>query len=264
MANLLLVDDSLINQAVIIYMLRDAGHQVDVADCGKAGIAAAKNKHYDLILMDVSMPDMSGMEATKIIRQLGRAAAMVPIIAITAHALAGYQDLCLAAGMNGYATKPISQKDLLAIVSTWCAKTVTDEAPVSSVLIEDRSVQPLVALDKPAVILDKAILEELTTLLGQETFTDLLHIYLTELTTRCNAIKQAIIAQDLAIISREAHTIKSTSASFGANALHAIAKDLEACGYNDDLPMALLLAEQLLPCAEATMAAITGIYEARA
>jgi PAS domain S-box-containing protein len=264
-ANLLLVDDSPINQAVIIYMLRDAGHQVDVADCGKAGIAAAKNKHYDLILMDVSMPDMSGMEATKIIRQLGGAPATVPIIAITAHALAGYQDLCLAAGMNGYATKPISQKDLLAIVSNWCAnKTVTDEAPVASALIEDCSVQPLVAPDKPAVILDKAILEELTTLLGQEKFNDLLNIYLIELTTRCNAIKQAIIAQDLAIISREAHTIKSTSASFGANALHAIAKDIEVFGYNDDLPMALLLVDQLLPCAEATMAAITEIYEARA
>ena len=61
------------------------------------------------------------------------------------------------------------------------------------------------------------------------------------------------------IISREAHTIKSGSASFGATSLQAIAKDLETCGYNNDLPAALLLAEQLLPCAEATMAAIRTI-----
>ena len=80
------------------------------------------------------------------------------------------------------------------------------------------------------------------------------------LTTRCDAIKQAVILQDLAIISREAHTIKSSSASFGATALQAIAKDIEACGYNDDLPKALILAEQLLPCAETTIAAITSIY----
>jgi PAS domain S-box-containing protein len=259
-AKLLLVDDSLINQTVLSYMLTNAGHQVDLADCGSAGIEAAKSKHYDLILMDVSMPDMSGMDATKIIRQLGGAATSVPIIAITAHALAGYQDLCLAVGMNGYATKPISQKDLLTIVSTWCGKTKTDNVLVSSALTEDSAVQPLPAPDKQAVMLDKAILDELTTLLGQAKFDELLQTYLTELATRCDAIKQAIIQQDLAIISREAHTIKSISASFGANALHAIAKDIEICGYNDDLPNALLLAEQLLPCAEATMAAITSIY----
>jgi CheY-like chemotaxis protein len=259
-AKLLLVDDSLINQTVLSYMLTNAGHQVDLADCGTASIAAVKSKHYDLILMDVSMPDMSGMEATKIIRQLGGAAAVVPIIAITAHALAGYQALCLAAGMNGYATKPISQKDLLAIVTTWCDKTVTHLAPVSDTLIEDSSVQPVYEPDKQVVILDQAALDELISLLGQEAFNKLLQTYQTELTSRLDVIKQAIIQQDLIIISREAHTIKSSSASFGATALTAIAKDLEACGYNDDLPQALALAEQLFPCAEATMAAITSIY----
>ena len=142
-------------------------------------------------------------------------------------------------------------------MTTWCDKTITHEAPALSAL---HSVQPFDDQDKQAVILDKAILEELTTLLGQEKFEELLQNYLTELTTRCFAIKQAMVKQDLQIISREAHTIKSTSASFGATSLYAIAKDIEACGYNDDLPNALLLAEQLLPCAEATMAAITSIY----
>ena len=258
-ANILVVDDSPINQLVMAYMLRNAGHHVDLADSGSAGIAAVKKKHYDIILMDVSMPDMSGMEATTIIRQLGGAAAVVPIIAITAHALAGYQVLCLAAGMNGYATKPISQKDLLAVVATWCDKTITHEAPALSALIEDSSVQPLYEPVKQAVILDQAALDALTSLLGQEAFNDLLQIYLRELTTRCDAIKQAVILQDLAIISREAHSIKSSSASFGATALQAIAKDIEACGYNDDLPQALILAEQLLPCAAATLAAMSSI-----
>jgi PAS domain S-box-containing protein len=257
--NVLVIDDSLINQAVVAYMLRNAGHYVDLADSGNAGIAAVKKQNYDIILMDVSMPDMSGMEATKLIRKLGGAAALVPIIAITAHALAGYQALCLEAGMNGYATKPISQKDLLAVVATWCDKTVTHEALVSDGLIEDSSVQPLYEPDKQKVILDQAALDELISLLGQEPFNDLLQIYLTELTTRCDTIKQALIQQDLVIISREAHTIKSSSASFGATALQVIAKDLEACGYNEDLPQAFLLAEQLFPCAAATMAAISTI-----
>jgi PAS domain S-box-containing protein len=258
-ANILVVDDSAINQAVLTYMLRDAGHHVDLANSGNLGIAAVKKKNYDIILMDVSMPDMSGMEATTIIRQLGGAAALVPIIAITAHALAGYQALCLAAGMNGYATKPISQKDLLAVVATWCDKTITRDAPALSALIEDSSVQSVYEPVKQAVILDQAALDALTSLLGQEAFNDLLQIYLTELNTRCDAIKQAIIQQDLVIICREAHAIKGSSASFGATALNAIAKDLEVCGYNDDLPQALILAEQLLPCAAATLAAMSSI-----
>jgi HPt (histidine-containing phosphotransfer) domain-containing protein len=161
--------------------------------------------------------------------------------------------------MNGYATKPISQKDFLAVVATWCDKTVTHEALVSDGLIEDSSVQPLYEPDKQKVILDQAALDELISLLGQEPFNDLLQIYLTELTTRCDTIKQALIQQDLVIISREAHTIKSSSASFGATALNAIAKDVEAYGYKDDLPQALILAEQLLPCAAATLAAMSSI-----
>ena len=163
-AKLLLVDDSLINQTVLSYMLTNAGHQVDLADGGAASIEAAKKKDYDLILMDVSMPEMSGMEASVIIRQLGGACASVPIIAITAQALTDYHEQCLAAGMNDYATKPISQKDLLAIVTKWCAKKVPEQTPVASAFVVDNAVQPL---DEPAVILNKAMLEELLSLFGQ-------------------------------------------------------------------------------------------------
>ena len=119
-AKLLLVEDSQINQVVISTLLEVAGHQVDIANCGSEGIAAASANYYDLIFMDVSMPDMTGMEATQQIRQLGGTAATTPIIAITGHALKGYQEMCLAAGMNGYATKPISKLDLLGLVDKWC------------------------------------------------------------------------------------------------------------------------------------------------
>jgi two-component system, sensor histidine kinase and response regulator len=244
-----LVEDSLINQAVLAAMLRSAGHHVDLADCGAKGIEAASEKDYDIILMDVSMPDMSGMEATAIIRQLGGAAAKVPIIAITAHALAGYQEMCLAAGMNSYATKPISQKDLLALVDTWCANPETQTTAVLSPLVVNSSALPI---DEHEINIDKAMLDELTVVLGQAQVKELVQIFLTELTTRCESIKQAIISQDLSVLSREGHTIKSTSATFGATALQAVGKELEACGYNDDLATALLVAERLLPCAEAT------------
>ncbi len=249
-ARVLLVEDSLINQAVLAAMLRSAGHHVDLADCGAKGIEAASEKVYDIILMDVSMPDMSGMEATAIIRQLGGAAAKVPIIAITAHALAGYEAMCLAAGMNGYTTKPISQKDLLALVDTWCANPETHTTAIINPLVANSLALPL---DEQEIHLDKTMLDELTAVLGQVQVKELVQIFLTELNTRCESIKQAIISQDLSVLSREGHTIKSTSATFGATALQAVGKELEACGYNDDLAMALLVAERLLPCAEATM-----------
>jgi CheY-like chemotaxis protein len=249
-ARVLLVEDSLINQAVLAAMLRSAGHQVDLADCGTQGIEAASEKVYDIILMDVSMPDMSGMEATAIIRQLGGAAAKVPIIAITAHALAGYEAMCLAAGMNGYTTKPISQKDLLALVDTWCANPETHTTAIINPLVANSLALPL---DEQEIHLDKTMLDELTAMLGQVQVKELLQIFLTELATRCESIKQAIISQDLSVLSREGHTIKSTSATFGATALQAVGKELEACGYNDDLATALLVAERLLPCAEATI-----------
>ena len=249
-ARVLLVEDSLLNQAVTAAMLRKGGHQVDLADCGAQGIEAASEKVYDIILMDVSMPDMSGMEATAIIRQLGGAATSVPIIAITAHALAGYEAMCLAAGMNGYATKPISQKDLLALVEIWSTNKDTQTTAVISPLVVNSSALPI---DEQETNIDKAMLDELTATLGQAQVKELLQIYLTELTTRCETIKKAIISQDLSILSREGHTIKSSSATFGATALQAVGKELEACGYNDDLATALLVADRLLPCAEATM-----------
>jgi len=92
----------------------------------------------------------------------------------------------------------------------------------------------------------------LTATLGHMQVKELVQIYLTELTTRCETIKQAIISQDLSVLSREGHTIQSISATFGATALKAQGKELEACGYNDDLTTALLVTERLLPCAEAT------------
>ena len=257
-SRVLLVEDSLINQAVMAAMLRKGGHQVDLADCGTQGIEAASEKVYDIILMDVSMPDMSGMEATAIIRQLGGAAATVPIIAITAHALAGYEAMCLAAGMNGYATKPINQKDLLALVDAWTTNKESQMTAVISPLVKD---SPELPIDEQETNIDKAILDELTATLGQAQVKELVQIFLTELTSRCETIKQAIISQDLSVLSREGHTIKSSSATFGASSLQALGKELEACGYNDDLATALLVADKLLPCAEATMKAMRLSYK---
>ncbi|GAB6141509.1 hypothetical protein JCM14076_22380 [Methylosoma difficile] len=116
---ILLVEDSLVNQAVLSSFLKTGGHDVYAVDCGLAAIEAVKNQHFDLIFMDVSMPDMDGMEAARRIRLLGGIALKIPIIAITAHAVSGYREQCLAAGMNDYANKPITKAQLLDLVTKW-------------------------------------------------------------------------------------------------------------------------------------------------
>ena len=107
--------------------------------------------------------------------------------------------------------------------------------------------------DEQSINIDEAKFDELTAILGQQQVKELLQMYQAELNARCASIKQAIISKDLTILSREGHTIKSSSANFGFASLQALGKELETCGYNDDLTMALIVAEKILPCADSTI-----------
>src|SRR5204862_3280720 len=109
----LVAEDNQVNQLVIVAMLNRLGHQVDLAANGVEAVAAVERAPYDLVLMDVQMPEMDGPAATKAIRRLDSPAARVPIIALTANAMAGHREEYLAAGMNDYVTKPIKMRDLL-------------------------------------------------------------------------------------------------------------------------------------------------------
>ncbi|MCX7084536.1 MAG: ATP-binding protein [Methylococcales bacterium] len=242
-ANILLVDDSVINQAVLSSMLTTVGHQVDLVGCGADAIKAISDKEYDLILMDVSMPDMSGLEATTIIRQLA-VGSDIPIIAVTAHALAGYQDKCLAAGMNGYLTKPISQKDLLSVVNTWCAVNL------------GAAVEANTHLD---LKMDDRILSELTKQFGQQRINELLLLFLTDLSAQSKAVKSAVIQHNILDIERELHTIKSSATIFGAIALQEKAMALEIYCKNKDLSSLQYLVDDFLICVERTSKFIKSI-----
>ncbi len=110
--HILVAEDNPANQVVARLMLEKMGHRVDLADDGNAAVAAVRHQPYDVILMDVRMPGMDGLEATRVIRGLGGDEARVPIIALTANAMASDREACLAAGMNGFATKPLSRVGL--------------------------------------------------------------------------------------------------------------------------------------------------------
>ena len=119
---LLLVEDNQVNQTVAIAMLGVAQcYEIDVANDGYAALARLRERSYDLILMDVQMPEMDGLEATRHIRRLATGASALPIIGMTAHAFAEDRDQCLNAGMDDYISKPVNRAQLLEKVSHWLA-----------------------------------------------------------------------------------------------------------------------------------------------
>ena len=121
-ARILLAEDDAVNQMVVEEMLKTLGCVVDVVDDGEAACAAASATRYDLIFMDCHMPGTDGFEATRRIRDDGRArGAHIPIVALTADALAGDRERCLASGMDDYMTKPVSTAQLAAAVQRWVA-----------------------------------------------------------------------------------------------------------------------------------------------
>ena len=118
-ARVLLAEDNAVNQLVVVGLLKKQGYSVDVVANGLEAVAAARQLAYDLVLMDIQMPDMGGIEAARKIRQSGQGNAAVPIIAVTAHALKGDRERFIDSGMDDYLVKPVSRRDLLQKVAYW-------------------------------------------------------------------------------------------------------------------------------------------------
>jgi len=120
---ILLVEDNPVNQKVASRLLEREGHTVTVAPDGRVAVALAGDAAFDVVLMDVQMPEMDGLEATAVIRageRHGRRPRL-PIVAMTAHAMAGDRERCLAAGMDAYVSKPVRRAELLAVLDSVCA-----------------------------------------------------------------------------------------------------------------------------------------------
>jgi CheY-like chemotaxis protein len=123
----LLAEDSPVNQKLVVALMSKHGHDVTVAENGKAAVRAAADAHYDLILMDVEMPEMSGLEATAVIRSREeRTGRHIPIIAMTAHAMKGDRQRCLDAGMDDYVSKPIHPDQLFEKIAEVMSRTADD------------------------------------------------------------------------------------------------------------------------------------------
>jgi two-component system, sensor histidine kinase and response regulator len=118
-ARVLLAEDNAINQRLIMELLKKRGHSVEMVANGVLALAALERGNFDLVLMDIQMPDMDGLQATAAIREREKqVGGHIPIIALTAHAMSGDSDRCLAAGMDAYLAKPINPRDLYSAIET--------------------------------------------------------------------------------------------------------------------------------------------------
>jgi CheY-like chemotaxis protein len=137
-AYVLLAEDNVVNQKLAVRLLEKQGHRVKVAANGREVLAAVGQEEFDLVLMDVQMPEMDGFEATIAIRAHEQSTGRhLPIVAMTAHAMQGDRERCLAAGMDGYISKPIDPKEFFEVVETHFAP-VAERSPVEVALLGER------------------------------------------------------------------------------------------------------------------------------
>jgi signal transduction histidine kinase/CheY-like chemotaxis protein/HPt (histidine-containing phosphotransfer) domain-containing protein len=226
---ILLAEDNVINQTFVIRVLEKKGHRVTVANNGREAVAAFEKQPFDLILMDVQMPEMNGIEASELIREKEKKTeTCIPIIAMTAHALKGDREKFLEAGMNAYISKPIDTKTLIETIE----KIVTNGRTLNDNRETDTSSgEPSYNLvDKEDAIErvngDMELLKEIV-----ELFIDTCPRLLSEVNT-------AISKGDNKTLEREAHTIKSVIGNFSKHHAYNAALKLERMGASGELSKA--------------------------
>jgi hypothetical protein len=216
---ILLAEDNPVNQKVATVILQRKGHQVEATENGEQALAAVQAGSYDVVLMDMQMPVLDGLEATRRIRNLAPPARDIPIVALTANALAAEFERCMAAGMDGFVTKPF-QPDLLF-------------AEIARVLAEKSKggARPPVVPRSPLV--DRATIHALQDRFTIEQVASLLADYVGDALGKRQAMARSAAANDRASLQGDAHDLKVTSANFGLAAMRNLAEAIElACHDN--------------------------------
>ncbi len=219
--SLLLVEDNIINQEVAISMLRSFGCVVDVASNGLEALDAVKHKIYDLVLMDCMMPEMDGYSAAGEIRrrQAENQLPEFPVIALTANAIEGDREKCLAAGMNDYLTKPFKPRDLHDMLKKWLHHGQgMSETP------QEASTDSSMPIPIPQVLSSIQLLEADY---GKDLLKQVIKTYLDNAGRLMQTLENAWNTGDLKAIQMTSHTLKSSSAQVGANDLAELFRNVE-------------------------------------
>jgi signal transduction histidine kinase/CheY-like chemotaxis protein/HPt (histidine-containing phosphotransfer) domain-containing protein len=210
----LLVEDGVVNQKLATLLLEKKGHRVTLACNGKEALAALERSRFDVVLMDLQMPEMGGLEATAIVREREKGTGRrTPIIALTAHALCGDEERCLVAGMDGYVSKPIQPAYLWEVLASVLSATppAPAEEPVPEKVVDEDTLLERCGGDPD---------------LARE----IIRMYLEEYPKLLSEIRAALAGHDAVLLHRTAHTLKGAAGNFGAARVVAAALRLEERG----------------------------------
>jgi|GEM_PF-2226911 len=221
---IIVVEDNPVNQKVAVLMLKKLGHAAEVACNGAEGVQAVSRTVYDIVFMDCQMPEMDGFEATARIRTIEGLSRHTPIVAMTANALEGDRERCIAAGMDDYIPKPVKQPDLAAAIGRWSSRfqdlTVAPAEPQgASELVNESALDELQSLGGPD---DPGFVE------------DLLSVFAIETPLKINEILHAVEAHDARRVQETAHLLKGTCRQFGFTSMAAACQTIEDAGRAGD------------------------------
>jgi CheY-like chemotaxis protein len=241
---ILVADDNAINQKVAVRILQQLGYTPEVVDNGREVLDRLDHEPFDFIFMDVMMPEMDGLEATRLLRkrQMGgdhfNYQSRIIICAMTAHAMAGDREKCIAAGMDDYLSKPVRPKDVRDMLEKWGGKFMTDSKTSSPA-----AATPAPATVEPAVDMDRML--DLTDG-NNDSLRELVEMYLKQTHKQFEQVRIAIAENNADTVRRVAHSCAGASATLGMTRLVPKLRELERLGTTGALPGATEIFEGAL------------------
>jgi CheY-like chemotaxis protein/HPt (histidine-containing phosphotransfer) domain-containing protein len=229
---ILLAEDNATNQMLAVALLEKEAHKVETVVNGKEALTALANRSFDVVLMDVQMPEMDGLEATSRIREQERATGKhIPIVAMTAHAMKGDRERCFAAGMDGYVSKPVQAAELYQALASVVPSDPSD--PSARQDAPDAGPKPNPA-DHAGGVLDRAAL--LARVGGREDrLRTIIKVFLDESSGLMTELQEAINSSDAARLKLAAHSLKGAVGLFGVSGVTEAAFTLETMGKAGEL-----------------------------
>jgi PAS domain S-box-containing protein len=227
---ILVAEDNITNQQVALGIIRNLGLRADAVADGAEAVRALETLPYDLVLMDVQMPVVDGLEATRQIRSPLSAVRdhAVPIVAMTAHAFAGDRETCLGAGMDDYVSKPVSPRALAEALERWLPR----DGAARTTAGPERESSPQALIWDEAGLLDR--------LMGDEQLVeDVVGAYLADTQRQIQSLEASLDIGDLSGVERYAHSIKGASGNVGGERVRSVAAEIEAAGRTGNLSAAL-------------------------
>jgi CheY-like chemotaxis protein/anti-sigma regulatory factor (Ser/Thr protein kinase) len=233
----LLTEDNAVNQKLAVGVLTKLGCTVTVAENGRQAVAATETQDFDMVLMDVQMPEMDGFAATDAIREREQSThTHIPIVAMTAHAMKGDRERCLAAGMDAYVAKPLQAQELFEVIECLVRPPSGPEAerPIEILPPAKVEVELQVEARPPEPLLDRNVL--LARVDGDpELLQEVVGLFLDDAPRLLSEVRAAVTRRDAPVLERTAHTLKGCVGNFGAKKVFDMARRLEEIGRGGDL-----------------------------